>query len=136
MSEPTTEELEKQVAETLELENALAKMESELAPELREFLIRQKETQQQIANFWKNVEKGMIEHNIKSIKGDWGSITIVERLGWDISPLLELPAKFYKKVPDLKKMTDYFRLEGKAPKGAKPKHTKFLRKDIKGREIE
>jgi hypothetical protein len=50
MSEPTTEELEKQVAETLELENALAKMESELAPELREFLIRQKETQQQIAN--------------------------------------------------------------------------------------
>jgi hypothetical protein len=133
MAEPTEKQLEQQVTEALALESSLAEMESQLAPELREFLVRQKETTQQISTFWKNIEKQMIDSDIKSIKGDWGSITIAERIGWDISPLLELPAKFYKKVPDLKRMTDYFRLEGKPPKGAAPKYTKYLTKRIKGR---
>lgn len=134
MAEPTAQDIEEQVAQALALETQLVEMESNLAPELREFLVKQKETTQQISSFWRSIEQQMIAHDVKSIKGDWGSITIAERIGWDISPLLTLPPKFYKKVPDLKRMTDYFRLEGKAPKGATPKYTKYLTKRIKGRE--
>lgn len=130
----TEKQLEQQVTDTLALETELIAMESQLAPELRAFLIKQKETQQQITDFWKTVEKEMIAADIKSIKGDWGSITIAERIGWDHDDTL--PPKFYKKVPDLKRMTDTFRLEGKPPKGATPKYTKYLTKRIKGREIE
>lgn len=133
MASPESQ-LEQQVTNILEVEAALIAMESQLAPELRAFLIKQKETQQQITDFWKVVEQKMIDNDIKSIKGDWGSITIAERIGWDHDATL--PPKFFKKVPDLKRMTDTFRLEGKPPKGATPKYTKYLTKRIKGREIE
>lgn len=135
MSDNTQEHLQQQINDALALEQSLAEMEANLAPEMREFLIRQKETKEKIDSFWRSVEQQMIAHDVKSIKGDWGSITVAERIGWDINPLEELPPKFYKKVPDLKKMTDYFRLEGKEPKGARVKYTKYLTKRIKGREL-
>lgn len=88
-----------------------------------------KDLQEQINSAWKNVESQMIDNNIKSYKGEWGSLTIAERLGWETTK--DLPKKFYKKVVDTKKLSDTFRLEGEAPKGATPKYTKYLTKRIK-----
>jgi VCBS repeat-containing protein len=130
----TEQVLADEVTQVLELETSLATMQDELAknPEFQAFLIKQKETQQQIADFWKRVEGEMIKHDIKSIKGEWGSLTIAERINWTYTD--ELPAKFYKKVVDTKRLTDTFRLEGKEPKGAAANYTKYLTKRIKGRE--
>ncbi|HEX4201337.1 MAG TPA: hypothetical protein VHY59_07440 [Chthoniobacterales bacterium] len=132
---PVSEDtIETEVEQVLALEQSLEAMEAALSanPEFREFLVKQKETQQQIATFWKTVEAQMIEHDIKSVKGEFGSLTIAERLGWETTD--ELPSKFYKKVVDTKRLSDTFRLEGKAPKGATPVYTKYLTKRIKGRE--
>lgn len=121
-----------EVTEVLALETSLAELEAELSQneQFRNFLVRQKETKAQIEDFWKKVEAQMIEHEVKTVKGDWGTLTIAERINWTYTD--ELPAKFFKKVVDTKKLTDTFRLEGKAPKGAQPNYTKYLTKRIKG----
>lgn len=92
-----------------------------------------KDTQDRINDFWKGVEAEMIEHDVKTIKGDWGTLTIAERLNWETTD--ELASKFYKKVVDTKKISDTYRLEGKAPKGATPSTTKYLTKRIKSQVV-
>jgi hypothetical protein len=123
------------VNDVLALESNLAVMEAELAQneQFRAFLIKQKEAKAQIDDFWKSVEEQMIEHDVKSVKGDWGTLTIAERLNWETTD--ELPSKFYKKVVDTKKISDTYRLEGKAPKGATPSTTKYLMKRIKAQMV-
>jgi len=88
-----------------------------------------KEKQDYINQTWKNVEQQMIENDIKSIKGEWGSLTIAERISFDYDKT-ELPKKFYKVVVDDKKVADTYKLEGKV-KGATPKWKKYLTKRIK-----
>lgn len=123
-----------EVTDVLALEQTLEELELELAKneQFRTFLQRQRDARIQIDSFWKKVETQMIEHNVKSVKGDWGSLTVAERINWTYNE--DLPAKFYKKVVDTKKLTDTFRLEGKAPKGSAPNYTKYLTKRIKGQE--
>lgn len=83
-----------------------------------------------MAELWKNVETVMIDNDIKSVKGDWGSLTIVERTDFDID-YAELPAKFFKKVVDTTKISGTYKLEGKAPKGATPKIHRHIMKKLK-----
>ena len=124
-------ELEQQVANILDVERAFHDYEQEIMQDekFRAFLTKQKEVTNQISAFWKELETQMIDKDIKSIKGDWGTITIAERLNWTTDETL--PAKFYKKVVDTKRISDTFRLEGKAPKGAIISTTKYLTKRIK-----
>lgn len=86
-----------------------------------------------IKSFWKDVEKQMIDNDIKKISGnkehDWGSLTIAERIKWQTTD--ELPSKFIKKVVDTKKLSDTFKLEGKEPKGATHSYTKYLLRRLK-----
>lgn len=128
----TEEVLAAEVTDILALEKDLAQTEAELAqnPQFQAFLQKQKQVSQQIADFWKRVEGEMITHDIKSIKGDWGSITIAERLDWDVIEE-DLPPRFFKKAVDKSKLSTIYRLEGKAPKGASPKYTKYITKRIK-----
>lgn len=109
----------------VKIERALA-LEKQIADQIASL----KDAQDSLDNFWKLVEEGMIESDIKNIKGEWGSLTIAERLGWNTTD--ELPKKFYKKIVDTKKLSDTYRLVGKSPKGATPYTTKFLQKRIKG----
>ena len=96
----------------------------------KQFIELQRSVNDQAAKVWKNVETQMINNNIKSIKGDWGTLTIAECLDWNIDADA-LPAKFIKKVPDKKKISDTFRIEGKAPKGCEPYTSKYLTKRLK-----
>lgn len=133
--EDVAKALEGEVVDMLALQTELAQTEATLMerPEFREFLARQKSVNQQLADFWKRVETEMIDLDIKTIKGDWGSLTIANRQGWKVDEK-ELPAKFFKKVVDTTRITKTFQLEGKAPKGAEPYTTKYLTKRIKDKE--
>jgi hypothetical protein len=132
INEADTKELLKiEVGEMLALEEQLAANEAQLMQieQFRTFLQLQRDVQTKLAEFWKRVEERMIAENIKGIKGDWGSLTIQERNNWRTTD--ELPAKFYKKVVDTKKLTDTYHLEGKVPKGAEHYITKSLTKRLK-----
>lgn len=127
-----TNEIGSEIKSLLTKEKQLEDMELLLQQnkQFRSFLALQKEVQDQSNIFWKNIEEQMIKYDIKSVSGDWGSVTIAERLNWDINEE-ELPKKFLKKVVDTTKLSNTFRLEGKAPKGASPRYTKYLTKRIK-----
>lgn len=122
-----------QVQEVLELENQLVEQENELVKQndqFQQFINFQKSTQSKISLIWKTIEDEMINRDIKSVKGDWGSVTICERVSFDIDVDL-LPAKYIKKVPDTTKIGQAFKLEGKPVKGTTPKYTKYIMKRIK-----
>lgn len=128
----TTEDIiTDEVMEILELESGLIELEQEISQneQFRNFLDYQRETKKTIDEFWDKVEEHMVKHDVKSIKGDWGTLTIAERLNWKTDETL--PNKFYKKLVDTKKLSDTYRLEGKAPKGATPSYTKYLTKRLK-----
>lgn len=111
------------------------KLEAKLAQhkQFKAFLNLQKDMQdlqKKMEATWDNIEEQMIAHNIDSVKGDWGYITIAAGLKWNVDTDL-LPRKFIKKVINTSKLTDTYRLEGKAPKGAVPSVKKYLTKRIK-----
>ena len=129
----TAEDLiQDEVNEIFSLETNLKILEDELATNelFQRFLTSQKAAQKTIRETWANIEKQMIEHNVKSIKGDWGYITIAERLNWSIDEAV-LPPRYFKRVPDTTRISTMFRLNGEPPKGATPSYTKYLTKKIK-----
>jgi hypothetical protein len=101
-----------------------------LQKEVEEKIASLKEAQEKINSTWKEVETVMIENDIKSIKGDFGSLTIAERTNYK-ADLDVLPAKFIKKVADTTKIATYAKLEDKLPKGVTISTTKYLTKRIK-----
>jgi hypothetical protein len=125
-------EIEQEVISLVTEQKDLERKESELMeyPRFGEFIKAQKTFKERSELMWAVIEEQMVTHSIKSIKGDWGSITVAERNGFDID-MVELPSKFLKKVADLKKIGDTYKLEGKAPKGTTPKITKYLMRRIK-----
>ena len=131
MKEDISTTLTGQIIDVLETEKELAVVENELQmnPQFKKFLQLQKSVNEQSTKVWKQVETAMIENDIKQLKGDFGTVTLAERLNWTTSD--ELPSKFYKKVVDTKRLSDTYRLEGKAPKGATPSYTKYLTKRLK-----
>lgn len=133
MSEKIEAILTERVKDITDLEKTLHTVEQELQlnPKFKAFLDLQKSVNQQASDMWKYVEEKMIENDIKQLKGDFGTITIAERQGWEIDEE-QLPSKFFKKVVDTTKITKYYRLEGKAPKGTVSKITKYLTKRLKG----
>jgi hypothetical protein len=124
-------EIEDEIKDIVAKQQELATLEQQLSQneQFRNFMQLKKTVDEQATLFWSSVESQMIQHDIKSIKGDWGSVTIAEKLKWDTSD--ELPAKFYKKTVDTKKLSDTYKLEGKAPKGATPSYIKYLTRRIK-----
>lgn len=131
-TEDHKQKIEAVVSEALNLEQKLQAAENDIMQNetFKRFIVAQKAAKENIESSWKLIETQMIEHEVKSIKGDWGSLTIAERLGWDIEPD-SLAPRFIKRVPDTKKLSDTYRLEGKAPRGATPKYTRYLVRRIK-----
>lgn len=97
---------------------------------LQQKILNLKSLQTEIDAAWKDVEQQMLDNDIKSIKGDWGSLTIAERTNWKVD-LDQLPSKFVKKAPDTTKLSAHYKLTNKVPKGAEISHTKYLTKRIK-----
>lgn len=128
VEEEVKSELEKFEAKQIELDVLAEELQSN--PKFNEFLEAQKSFREFEQKVWSNIEAAMIENNIKSIKTTKVTLTISERVSFDIDLEL-LPAKFIKRVPDTTKINGTFKLEGKPVKGTTPKYTHYLVKRIK-----
>lgn len=108
-----------EVKGVLQLEGQLSQLETELSQneDFKKFIEFQKEVRDKSAEVFKKIEQTMIDNDIKSVKGDWGSLTIVERKSWTYDVEV-LPKKFIKKVVDTTKVDTAYKLEGTPPKGA------------------
>jgi hypothetical protein len=131
--EKVKEEITGTVTEILQEEMSLAELEKQLqeSPQFKAFIEAQRTFQTRSALFWKTVEGQMINNEIKSIKGDWGSLTIVERTNLKAADLSLVPSKFLKKVLDTTQVSAYEKLTGKLPKGVESTPTKYLMKKFK-----
>lgn len=98
-------------------------------PEFVKYLKLKQDLDTQLADARKRIQGQMELSHTKKISGDWGYITLVERTLFDTTD--ELPAKYWKKVPDTKKISEEYKLKGKLPKGATPKVSSSLRIGIK-----
>lgn len=130
--EKPEESIEGEVLDVISLEKQLEEAEADLmkVDQFVKFIQLQKKIKEQSTLLWEAVKNEMIAKDVKSIKGEWGSVTIAELLDWTVDKDL-LPPKFFKKEVDKTKLSATFRLEGKSPKGAEPKYTKYLTKRIK-----
>lgn len=140
MSEDINQKVQDEAEGLIESEKTLTAEVNTLETELREldpkfqlFIEKQAElrlVQTKNQKAWDQIKDAMIEYNIKTIKGDWGSVTVVERTNYK-ADLDEVPAKFIKKVIDTTKIAASHKLEGKLPKGVTTTTTKFLMKKFK-----
>jgi hypothetical protein len=101
--------------------------------EFQEKLVSLKELENSIKGVWKNIEKAMIDNDVKSIKlaHDHGTITIADRTNYKAADLDDVPKKFLKRALDTKKIAAHKDLIGELPKGVIESHTKYLTKRIK-----
>lgn len=117
--------IEGEVVDVLALQKQVDQIESELMQneQFKNFINLRNSLNDQMAKVRKNVEAIMVpaykEGKVdKTIKGDWGSVTIAESNEFDIV-VDDLPKGFKKIVANTTKIRDYFDLNGKTPKGAK-----------------
>ena len=127
------DQISKEVVSLKDLEHKLEVSKQALMSDenFKRFIELKKEFNEQSASVWREVEKTMLDNDIKSVKGDWGSVTIAERMNWQIDDIEAIPKKFIKKVVDTKKLSDTYRLENKPIKGATPAYSKYLTKRLK-----
>lgn len=132
-----TELIAKRVTSTLALEEQLKDAEAELMQieKFRRFMELKQEFDKQWDDFWNDVKEQMIENDIRSIKGDWGSLTIAERTDFDID-MDALKPRFTKRVADIAMIRNLYKLHGEAPAGTTVKTVKYLTKRLKGDKAE
>ncbi len=112
-------DVQKQQQELVQLQEALSEN-----PQFARFVELSKAVNTKMAEVREHIEAVMIpaykEGKVdKSIKGDWGSVTVTERDDFDIDEA-DLPPKFFKKVVDTTKIRKTYQLEKKEPKGCTP----------------
>ena len=78
---------------------------------------------------WNKVDDAMRTYNIKTLKGDWGTVIRGERKVWRADK--ELDSKFYKQVLDTTKLNAMAKVD-MIPDGASFTISEYLRKSIKG----
>jgi len=122
------DEIKSEIAKVVELQQQLeTAMNSE---EFQRFIAMQKEINTKAPDLWKRIEAEMIDKGVKSVKGDFGSVTIAERTDFDVD-MLTLPAKFFSEVPDMTRIRKTYYLENKAPKGVSVRTKLYLTKKLK-----
>ena len=117
-------------------EASLAELEQQLQQneQFKAFIEAQKAFQTKSNLFWKSVEDQMISNGIKSIKGDWGSLTIAERTDFKAIDINVVAPRFLKKTLDTTKIRAEFTLKKKLPTGIESTQKMFLQKRLKTNE--
>lgn len=134
MAEPTPqEEAELTAISIVTKQKELEQLEAELMHNqtFKNYLQAKKAFDEQEEILWGTVLDGMSKNGVKKIKGDWGSVTLVEKTVTKIKDLDELPTRFLKKVADTKKINLEIKLKGKIPKGVTLEPSVYLLKKIK-----
>jgi predicted nuclease with TOPRIM domain len=126
-------EIEDDVTQAITLAHELAALEQELMvadERFRKFIEKQQTFKKQSEELFNQIEEKMVEYGIKTVKGEWGAISLVERTYFTIDED-SLPRGYKKLVPDTKKIGDHYKLTGEAIKGAEPKTKHHLQKRFK-----
>lgn len=93
-----------------------------------DFVIAQKELQEQIDEGWAMLQTIMEDEKIPTIKGEWGHVTLATRV--TLKAEIDLPPRFYKQVLDPSKVKAHKTLRGAYPDGIIETKTTYLSKKV------
>jgi hypothetical protein len=94
-----------------------------------EFVAQAKALANVLEEAWGVVEQQMLDRNVKSLKGDWGSISTAERINWKVTA--DVDPYYLKTAPDTKKLRAAFDA-GELPTGADFSTSVYITKRLKG----
>lgn len=119
------ETIDAEVAEIILLQDELQKTEAALMKisSFKKFIVLRRTVEDKMSSLRNEIEAVMIpayrDGKIdKSIKREWGSVTVTESDKFEINED-ELPAKFWSKKPNESLIRKTYQLDGKPPKGTK-----------------
>lgn len=126
-------EIELDVINIVTQQKEIAAKESELMqnPRFVEFMQAKNKLDVAEVLMWESIQQQMEKYDVKKIKGDWGSVTLVEKATFKVPDIDEIDDKFIKKAPDLKKIGVHYKLTDKLPKGVLTGTSRYLLKKIK-----
>lgn len=77
------------------------------------------------------LKQAMIDNDVQKISGDWGSITLAERVTYGADDISQVPKKLTKLTLDITKVKAEATLTGKLPKGVTENRTQYITKRLK-----
>lgn len=77
------------------------------------------------------IKQAMVENGVQKISGDWGYITLAERVSYKAPDLSEVAPRFLKKTLDTTKVKAEATLKGELPKGVEETKTQYITKKLK-----
>ena len=115
------DKVEKEVEKTLAIQDELTQLQAELEqdPKFQRLVELQKTVPKQMNDAWDKVFELMEANDIKSIKGEWGSVTVAERTYYSIEEFDKVDKNLLKDTLDTKKVGAYTDLHGELPEGVK-----------------
>ena len=127
------DKVEKEVKKTLAIQDEMQQLQTELEqdPKFQRLLELQRTVPKQMDEAWDKVFEVMEANDVKSIKGDWGSVTVVEREFYKATDLDKIDDTLTKTQLDTKKVGAYSKLNGKLPDGVTSTTKRYLMKKIK-----
>ena len=125
----------KDIAELEKLDNSIIelKLALESNEQFQQFMKFQDQFNKKSTELFGKLEKQMIENGIEKISGDWGYLTIVNRVDYRVEDEDLVPDEYKetKVVVDLSKVKEDIKLTGELPDGILKKETQHLRKGVK-----
>lgn len=125
--------LEKDAEELFEKQNQLALMEKELEQneQFKNYLNLQSAIKTQDALFRESVKNEMIKYEIPKLKGDWGSISLVNREDYKVEDESKVPTEYKQEKTiievDTKQIKEDFILTGILPAGVVIKKSQYIK---------
>ena len=126
--------IEETITSNMQLEKQLDEARTQLMdldPRFKQFIELEQRVKEESSRIWTVIRDQMNQHDIRKISGDWGSITLVEKIGGWTTELDKLPRRYVKKVANTEALTMDYNLTNIVPAGATPNYTKYLLKKIK-----
>lgn len=77
------------------------------------------------------IKQAMIDNGVQKIDGDWGYITLAERVSYKADNIDEVAPRFTKRTLDATKVKAEVTLKGDLPKGVEETRTQYITKKLK-----
>ena len=126
------EKLEQEAADLHDKQVQLLVMEKELEQneQFKNYLALKNKINTQDSLFREAVKNEMIKHDIPKLKGDWGSITLVNREDFKVTDEKKVPAEYKEEktviVVDTKQIKEDYTLTGVLPAGVDIKKSQYV----------
>ena len=90
-----------------------------------------KKREAEVKGIVEQIKQAMIDNDVQKLEGDWGYITLAERVSYKAEDLDSVDEKYLKKALDTTKVKAEHTLTGDLPEGVVESKTQYITKKLK-----